>query len=233
MCCRTFRPKTAPAAYGRQRPLDIRPTGLYNPVMTSSKTPATRDRLLVAMSELLQRRGFHGVGLADILAQAQAPKGVLYHHFPEGKAQLAEEAIRMAVASMIARLDRLCSETTRGVEAVQAWLANAQRQLAQSGFERGCPLATTALETTSEDERLRKALADGFGQLRAKLTEVFVASGVASERAQSLAMLFVAAYEGALMQARVAGKVEPIQETSAMLVDMLRREIEMGRAPRG
>ena len=52
----------------------------------------TRERLIAAMSDLLERRGFHGVGLSELLAQAQAPKGVLYHHFPGGKTALMKAA---------------------------------------------------------------------------------------------------------------------------------------------
>ena len=33
----------------------------------------------------LRRKGYHGVGLNELLADANAPKGVLYHHFPGGK----------------------------------------------------------------------------------------------------------------------------------------------------
>jgi TetR/AcrR family transcriptional repressor of lmrAB and yxaGH operons len=45
------------------------------------------------MLTALRTKGFHGVGLSELLAQAQAPKGVLYHHFPGGKTELAVAAI--------------------------------------------------------------------------------------------------------------------------------------------
>ncbi|MCC6132310.1 MAG: TetR/AcrR family transcriptional regulator, partial [Acidobacteria bacterium] len=40
----------------------------------SAELPATRDRLIAAMSDALQRRGYHGVGLSELLVEAQAPK---------------------------------------------------------------------------------------------------------------------------------------------------------------
>jgi AcrR family transcriptional regulator len=52
-------------------------------------TLSTRDRLIHAASDLFRQRGYAGVGIAQILAAAGAPKGSLYHHFPNGKADLA------------------------------------------------------------------------------------------------------------------------------------------------
>ena len=43
----------------------------------------TKDRLIRAAADLFRTRGYHGVGVADVLAAAHAPKGSLYHHFPE------------------------------------------------------------------------------------------------------------------------------------------------------
>ncbi|MEC7259688.1 MAG: helix-turn-helix domain-containing protein, partial [Pseudomonadota bacterium] len=50
---------------------------------------STKDRLIHAASDLFRRRGYAGVGIAEILNAAGAPKGSLYHHFPNGKADLA------------------------------------------------------------------------------------------------------------------------------------------------
>ena len=56
--------------------------------MTDTARP-TKDRLILAAATLFRTRGYHGVGLADVLAEAKAPKGSLYHHFPNGKSDLA------------------------------------------------------------------------------------------------------------------------------------------------
>ena len=50
---------------------------------TSNTKQGTRQRLIAEMADLLQRKGFHGFGLNETLSQAQAPKGVLYYHFPK------------------------------------------------------------------------------------------------------------------------------------------------------
>ena len=75
--------------------------------MTTQTQPrGTRQRLTDAMQDLLQRKGFHGIALSDVLAQAQAPKGVFYHHFPGGKIELAIVAIQSAVNNIITKLEQ-------------------------------------------------------------------------------------------------------------------------------
>lgn len=188
--------------------------------------PGTRERLIAAMADLLQRRGFHGVGLSDVLAQARAPKGVLYHHFPGGKVELAVAAIQAAVAYMKASFDRLQAANDDPVQVLRAWLEHAQKQLEQSAFERGCPLATVALESTADDHILRQALAQGFGEIRERLTRLLSQAGVTPAKAAQLSTLLVAAYEGALIQSRVTGTVQPVKDIAEMLLEWVRLEIK-------
>ena len=56
-------------------------------------TKTTPDKLIDTMIDAMQRKGLHGVGLNELLAAADAPKGSLYHHFPNGKTELSVAAI--------------------------------------------------------------------------------------------------------------------------------------------
>ena len=55
-----------------------------------------RSNILNAAVTLFRRRGYAATGLADILQLSGAPKGSLYHYFPQGKEQLGEEAALLA-----------------------------------------------------------------------------------------------------------------------------------------
>ncbi|KPF52802.1 TetR family transcriptional regulator [beta proteobacterium AAP51] len=186
----------------------------------------TRERLIAAMTDALQRRGLHGVGLAELLQVAQAPKGVLYHHFPGGKTELAVAAIDAVVAHIDASLQRLQQRPGTALDALRQWLTQAGQHLQRSGFERGCPLATVALESTPQDEAIRAAVARGFALLRERLAQVLVQAGVNAARAPGLAALVVSAYEGALMQARVAGDTQALRATVETLLAVVAQDIE-------
>ena len=183
---------------------------------------STRDRLIAAMLNALRRKGYHGVGLSELLAEAGAPKGVLYHHFPGGKSELAIAAIETVVSHMTGGLQKLLTRHESPADALQAWMVSAQKLLVGSGFEQGCPLASIALESTPDDAAIRTALAHGFSSIRTHLADALQAAGIAPARSTNLAALMVSAYEGALLQARVAGQVHTMQNTTEALVDLIR-----------
>lgn len=197
------------------------PADTTPPPAASPSVPGTRDRLIAAMTDALRHRGFHGVGVADILQQAGAPKGVLYHHFPGGKADLAVAAIDQVVDRMIAGLDQLLAQQPDPLQATRVWLQNATGRLQASGFDSGCPLATIALETTAADTALRAALARAFDRLRQRLAQALAAAGHDATRAESLAALIVSAYEGGLLQARVAHSTAPLDRVTDALLGLL------------
>lgn len=193
--------------------------------MKTTDTPGTRDRLVAAMYDSLQRKGLHGVGVSEILEEAQAPKGVLYHHFPGGKTDLAVAAIETGVAQMKASLRQLMETRADPVETLKTWWGHAHKRLERSGFERGCPLAAISLESTPDDVTLRDTLSRAFGELRELVADMLTQAGVGTKRAGQLAALIVSAYEGSLIQARVAGSAKPVNDTVEMLLGLLRTEL--------
>ncbi|MFP8835944.1 TetR/AcrR family transcriptional regulator [Hydrogenophaga sp. XSHU_21] len=183
--------------------------------------PGTRDRLIAAMTDALRRRGLHGIGLTELLQAAGAPKGVLYHHFPGGKTELAIAAIDTVVDRMGASLDRLLASTPDPMTAMRLWIRGATERLRDTGFEAGCPLASVALESTPDDKALREALARAFARMRDRIAQGLLAAGMPPAQAAGVAALLVAAYEGGLLQARVAHSIEPIQSVTDTLLALL------------
>jgi len=184
-------------------------------------TSDARQRLIAAMTDALQRRGLHGSGLTELLAAAKAPKGVLYHHFPGGKTELAVAAVEATAERLCAMLEQRMGPGNDPAAALMAWINGAQKRLAASGYEQGCPLATIALETTADDVEIRAALGAGFAQVRLRIASALVRAGDASTTANSLAALLLAAYEGGLLQARAAGTPEPMNLVGEALLALL------------
>ena len=195
------------------------------------KKTSTRDNLINAMTDALQRKGLHGVGLNELLDIAGAPKGSLYHHFPGGKSELAVAAIERISERIDSLLAQLFSHQPDPLNAMQSWLQGALQQLESSGFERGCPLATIALESSADDVEIRAALQRSFNAVRQALSRQLRAHGYADEQADNLAALFVAIYEGGLLQARVAGSSEPLKRAATALFNLTREQLPGGVRP--
>lgn len=195
------------------------------------KKTSTRDNLINAMTDALQRKGLHGVGLNELLDIAGAPKGSLYHHFPGGKSELAVAAIERISERIDSLFTQLFSHQPDPLHAMHSWLQVALQQLESSGFERGCPLATIALESSADDVEIRAALQRSFNAVRQALSRQLRAYGYADEQAENLAALFVAIYEGGLLQARVAGSSEPLRRAATALFNLAREQFPGGVRP--
>jgi AcrR family transcriptional regulator len=184
--------------------------------------PPSRDRLLDAAVDLLQRQGYHGTGLNELLERSEAPRGSLYHYFPGGKEQIGAEAIGRAgdqVAAAIAHLLRAKPSVADAVEALAGLLAAG---LEASAFERGCPVATTALEVTPRSEPIRAAVLASFDAWLAPLRERLEATGFERAEAARRADLAIAALEGALILARARQNADVLREAGRQLSPLLR-----------
>lgn len=67
---------------------------------------ATKERILEAAEVIMLTKSFHSVGLAEILAAVQVPKGSFYHHF-SSKEQFGVELISHYVAAHTGALQRM------------------------------------------------------------------------------------------------------------------------------
>ncbi|MEL7488078.1 MAG: helix-turn-helix domain-containing protein [Pseudomonadota bacterium] len=180
---------------------------------------STRDRLARAAAYLIHRRGYHGVGLSDVLARAGAPKGVLYHHFPGGKPELAEAAIDFSAAVFNRQIDRAAAGASSAAALIKAMGDLTADDLLQTDYNAGCPLATVALETAPNDERLSAACRRGFDLWLATMTRHLDRFGV--DDAAGVAELTLSALEGALALARTRRSVDGVHATAARLAAMV------------
>jgi TetR/AcrR family transcriptional regulator, lmrAB and yxaGH operons repressor len=183
---------------------------------------SSRERLLDSAVDLLQRQGYHGTGLNELLERSGAPRGSLYHHFPGGKEQIAAEAVARAGAQVSAAIEHLLRAKPSVADAVAALAGLLAAGLEASDFERGCPVATTALEVTPRSEPIRAAVEASFERWLAPLRERLEASGFDPEEAAQRADLVIAALEGALILARARQNADALRDAGRRLRPLLR-----------
>jgi TetR/AcrR family transcriptional regulator, lmrAB and yxaGH operons repressor len=183
--------------------------------------PSSRDRLLDAAVDLLQRQGYHGTGLNELLERSGAPRGSLYHYFPGGKEQTGAEAMARAGDQVAAAVAHLLRTKPSVADAVQALADLLAAGLEASEFERGCPVATTALEVAPRSEPIRAAVQASFESWLAPLRERLEAAGFGPGEAQRRADLTIAALEGALVLARARQNADVLREAGRQLRPLL------------
>jgi TetR/AcrR family transcriptional regulator, lmrAB and yxaGH operons repressor len=194
--------------------------------MNTPELPTSRQRLTDTMEELLRRQGYAATGLSQLLNDAQAPKGVLYHHFPGGKQALAQAAIEAATVKVLAALEQLFVRAPDPLDAIELWSQNAAHMLKKSQFARGCPFATIALEAAATDDVLQLALEAAFSAMRARISVQFEHNGIDTARAQAWATLILSTYEGGLLLARAQRSTAPLLEAMGTLRVLLQPCLE-------
>ena len=122
----------------------------------------TKDRIMETTAQLFQRYGYTGTGLKQIVAEANAPFGSIYHHFPNGKAQLGEEVIRRSGQMYKELFEAIFDAAPDVASATGDFFLGAAETLRQTDYADACPIETVALEVASTNEPLRKATADVF-----------------------------------------------------------------------
>ena len=171
--------------------------------------------MVVTTSKLLQKQGFHGTGLNQILAEADAPKGSMYFHFPGGKNQLAAEAI----AASGDYLERVLNarQGASALDSIDAYLDEVAAWLERTEFREGCPIATTALEVGASTPEIGDACTAAFEQLIARVSEWLENDGFDARTAHERATLAYAAIEGALTFAKARRSRDPVDQLRSQL----------------
>lgn len=167
------------------------------------RTTDAREKTLDTAERLFRNQGYAATGLTQILDESGAPKGSYYHHFPGGKAQMAEEALALyaarAEAAIAAAAARAKGDPAAFARTLAAMFA---REMEASDWTLGCMVQNLAGELAPMD-------ADWSARLDAILDRWIkaLAAGLGGDRGRATALL--AALEGARTLARVARSKAP------------------------
>jgi AcrR family transcriptional regulator len=185
----------------------------------------TKDRIVGASAELFRRQGYSGTGVKQILAEASAPFGSLYHHFPGGKEQLGAETIRRSGHLYGMLFAEIVGPAPDVVTGIGDFFAGAAQTLEETDYADACPIATVALEVSSTSEPMREACAEVFDAWITGATRRFERDGLTHDRARELALLFLCALEGAFVLARALRSTEPLHAAGASVTAALREAL--------
>lgn len=170
-----------------------------------------RERMVRSAAQLIRRKGVSGSGMREIVTEADAPRGSLQHYFPGGKEELVSDALLWMGDVAARRTKRCLSELeSRTPSALLASIVDTwRRDLTNEEFSAGCPLVAAAADTAATSERLRQVLGRAFDGWLEPLSESLVDLGVPIDRSDNLAIVIIAALEGAIILARIRRDLTP------------------------
>ncbi|HYQ36030.1 MAG TPA: helix-turn-helix domain-containing protein, partial [Mycobacterium sp.] len=115
----------------------------------------SRAALIDSAATLFRRQGYAATGLNQILDEAGVRPGSLYHHFPQGKQQLAAAVVDIEGTGIEQLLRRFLATGRPVADIVDRWVDLLAAGLA--GDQRdGCPIEPIATESVNASPLVRE-----------------------------------------------------------------------------
>lgn len=181
-----------------------------------TKPRPTKDRLIRAAAHLFSNRGYHGVGLAEILAEAQAPKGSMYHHFPNGKSDLAMASATWASDQILLLIAAAFEPSLSFCDGATDLCHKLADLFETTGKWCGCPISSTLFEGPDNAEFQHHA-AHLFEGWITELEYHALRQGIAKDKAAAAAQNFYILLQGSWQLARVRRDSDVIRALPELL----------------
>lgn len=176
--------------------------------------------------KLFGEKGFLSTSVQDILREAGANAGSLYHFFPTKQDVLVAvlDMYRLGIEPML--LAPAWDGVADPIERVFALLAGYRRALAESDCLYGCPIGSIALELHEPDPPVRELLSVNFDGWVSHVERCLVDAGErlpADLDRHQTAILVLNVMEGGVMQSRTHRTLDAFDASVSGLRDYLDR----------
>jgi TetR/AcrR family transcriptional repressor of nem operon len=172
--------------------------------------PSMRGTLIAAGLAEFRSRGYSAVGVQAITERAGAPRGSFYGHFP------SKEAFALVVLEQYERWYVSVTDRPdlRGADRLRFEFGLLRQTAEDTGFELGCLWGMFGAEVRALSPTVGRAVDEAVdrwaGRLGGYLAEAYQDAGEGAPDTAPLGRHLVAAWEGALWRARLAGTTEPL-----------------------
>ena len=184
----------------------------------------TKERILDAAEGLMLEKSFHSLGLTEILAAVNVPKGSFYHHF-ESKEQFGIELLRYYMARAYEHKRTWLQDRRQFPDALERlvrYLEAGMAKFIENGCRPICLVVKLCGEVATFSDGMREELAAGFGQWDKLSADVIREGQNQGSIAKSLVVqeavtVIGSVWLGAMLRAQVMRNVSPMREAVAFL----------------
>ena len=178
----------------------------------------SRASMVRSAAALISSRGISATSFADVVSESGAPRGSIYHHFPDGKRQLTQDAVQWTSDRVLAYLRS--GPTDSPAQVLERFIDLWRQVVVSSGGSAGCVVAGVAVDTVDDAPMLEFVRAT-FQSWVDALAEQLTTAGLPAQRATPVAQLTLAGMEGALILCRAEGSTAPLDVVADELVRLL------------
>jgi len=176
----------------------------------------SRNNMVQSAAALIGSQGLNATSFSDVLGESGAPRGSIYFHFPGGKRELAQDAIRWTSEQVMAHMR--ASSASSASEVLSHFVALFQHVAVTSEGAAGCAVAGVTIDIPVGDGELLVVAREAFHSWVALLALQLGNVGTEKKRAAEIAMITVASVEGALILCRAEGGAGPMNTVAKQLL---------------
>jgi TetR/AcrR family transcriptional repressor of lmrAB and yxaGH operons len=180
----------------------------------------SRNKMVQSAAALIGSQGLNATSFSDVLADSGAPRGSIYFHFPDGKRELAKDAIHWTSEQVIAHMQS--SSATTASEVLEHFVALFQHVAEASQGAAGCAVAGVTIDIPASDDELLGEAREAFHSWEKLLADQLSHVGISPKRAAGIAMITIASVEGGLILCRAEGGAGPLNEVARQLQSLVK-----------
>src|SRR5436190_17890087 len=185
-----------------------------------SETAETKKRILNVAFRLFHEQGYNATSVATILREAEVNSGSLYHFFPSKEALLngvLEFALDELYPRVMGPAEKRASDP---IERIFQLLQQYREGMQYLSCRMGCPIGNLALEVADDFPGARELIHKNFLNWKRHVRKWLENAGdriPAHVDRDQLATFILTVMEGAIMQSRAAGNLQPFDDSVAQL----------------
>ena len=169
----------------------------------------TKLELITILDKVFRQRGYEGATLAELSRACSLGKASLYHHFPGGKAEMAQILLRRAITELNDMAYRHLDRPAPWHERLASFVTGFAQYCADG--TRNCLVAE--FSATAARAKFENQIQQQTDQWLANLTAAFRETGASQKRAQRRARELLNTLYGALVLSRLLNDPKPFRQT--------------------
>ena len=177
----------------------------------------TKDRILTVGIDLFSKKGYHNVGLKEILKKAEVPKGSFYHYF-ESKEDFGVQVINKYSSQGLVNFQQaLEDEAVSPKNRIIGFYTNMSEHYLLKECKEGCLMGNSSNELSDVAESFRNVIAQEFRLWQSTLEKCIAEAQDSGEittdfESRMLASFVLNSWEGALLRMKSEKTVEPLKD---------------------
>ncbi|MDN5204864.1 TetR family transcriptional regulator C-terminal domain-containing protein [Fulvivirgaceae bacterium BMA10] len=172
------------------------------------------NRILDLGIEIMNRKGYHHLGLKELLDEAGIPKGSFYYYF-KSKEDFGEKVIAHYANNILKYMSSVLSDKSKGPgERLISMFQNNEKVYESSGFKEGCLMGKCSNELAGQYDSMQLLMDQKFSSWKGVISQCIKEGQEMGEfrsdlSADDLADFILNNWEGALIRMKATRSVKP------------------------